>query len=76
VGLYDAAYVTIAASEFAQAANQPGVYVGGENVKPGQSVVEAAADGRRAALAIHQYLRSRQSLKTEGLRAGREREMG
>jgi NADPH-dependent glutamate synthase beta subunit-like oxidoreductase len=50
----------VPAGEFPQATAQSGVYFGGEYVTPGQSVVEAAADGRRAALAIQQYLRARQ----------------
>jgi NADPH-dependent glutamate synthase beta subunit-like oxidoreductase len=34
----------------------PGVFIGEEFLKNGVSVVEAAAHGRKAAIAIHQFL--------------------
>ena len=37
---------------------RPGVFAGGDNVNGADLVVTALADGRRAALAIHQYLDS------------------
>mgnify|MGYP001579909437 CR=1 FL=1 len=38
--------------------SRPGVFAGGDNVNGPDLVVTALADGRRAAGAIHQYLRS------------------
>ena len=76
LGAYDAVYVAVSAVEFpqlgasiqpdavdpstAQVAGQPGVYAGGDFLRQGQRMVEAVADGRRAAVALGRYLRARQ----------------
>src|SRR5690606_17337 len=39
-----------------QATGRPGVYAGGDCANGGKEVVNAAAEGKRAALAIHEYL--------------------
>ena len=76
LGAYDAVYVAVSVVEFPQVAasirpdsvdpctqqvaGQPGVYAGGDLVGQGQSMVEAVADGRRAAVALGRYLHARQ----------------
>ena len=76
LGAYDGVYVAVSVVEFPQVAasirpdavdpstqqviGQPGVYAGGDFVGQGQSMVEAVADGRRAAVALGRYLHARQ----------------
>ena len=79
LGAYDALYVTVSVGEFPQfgastrldavgtstqsVADLPGVYISGDLLRQGQSIVKAAADGRRAAVAIGQYLYSQKNME-------------
>lgn len=46
--------------------HRPGVFAGGDSIKGADLVVTAAADGRQAAQAIHQYLLSQAKAVTAG----------
>lgn len=48
------------------ATDRPGVFAGGDAVKVGGTLIEAIAHGRRAAAAIHGYLRNKEFAAPEG----------
>jgi len=59
-------YGTVAVDPTTLQTNLPGIFAGGDAVKGGATVIDAIADGKRAAISIHRYLRG------EDMWAGRE----
>lgn len=62
-------YGTIAVDPVTLETNQPGIFAGGDAAKGEATVIDAIADGKRAAVSIDRRLRG------EDLRAGREKEV-